>query len=59
MILTHGHLGKFKVTGRKSAKYMFGQYLFMENHWKFLVQGQWKEKCKIRVQSISFLWKNI
>lgn len=28
MILTHGHLGKFKVTGRKSAKYVFGQYLF-------------------------------
>jgi hypothetical protein len=27
MTLTQGHLGKGKVTGRKSAKFVFGPYL--------------------------------
>lgn len=37
MVLSQGHLGKFRVTGMISDKFMSCSYLFMEKDWKFLL----------------------
>lgn len=37
MILSQGHLGKFKVTGRKSSKFMPIHIFLIEKYWKFLL----------------------
>lgn len=61
MILTHGHLGKFKVTGRKSAKYVFGQYLFygesLEVFSSRSMEGKVQNSCTVYIFLMEKYWK--
>lgn len=36
MTLTQGHLGKAKITDRKSAEFVYGPIFFMGRYWKLL-----------------------